>query len=575
MSHPRPASTHRRLRVAVATSILAVGLAAAPGVVMAQGAPVSGVLGVHRGIMPTRQVAAVQYAGETRGSSGASGASSSGGATPPPQLSYQGGLAGAGVTSGAPQVYVVLWGTQWGTQGVTKVNGASYPTFSGDPAGVAPNLEAFYAGLGTNGETWSGVMTEYCQSSAIVTVATGATSCPVNAAHVGYPAGGALAGVWEDTSGAAPGAATQAQLAQEAEDAATHFGRTTPAANRNVQYVIVSPTGTNPNGFNTPTGGFCAWHDYSTDSLGNVNAVSGALAFTNLPYIPDAGYSCGANYVNPGSRGALDGVTVIASHEYAETLTDQYLGYGWYNSTYGEAADICAWAPLDANGGTNLALATGTFPVQGVYANDANGGAGGCALSHTIISDHLISLTNPGHQTSTLATPVRPVVIRASDRSPMATATSGISLAAVPTLRYRAQGLPTGLVINPTTGVISGAPRHAVSGAIVTITAIDASGNSGLTRFVWSVHNSITIRHLTTRRSIRHARARLRIRVTDTHAHARLVYAAHGLPRGLRINRHTGLIAGMAAHAGMYRVVVTVTDSLGARSSTTFAWQVR
>ena len=74
-------------------------------------------------------------------------------------LSYQGSNTGAGVETGAEKVYLVFWGSQWGTQGA---NGSGYATFSGDSAGVAPDLQAFFTGLGTGGETWSGVMTQYC-----------------------------------------------------------------------------------------------------------------------------------------------------------------------------------------------------------------------------------------------------------------------------------------------------------------------------------------------------------------------------------------------------------------------------
>jgi serine protease len=88
-------------------------------------------------------------------------------------------------------------------------------------------------GLGTGGELWSGVMTQYCEG-----VAAGAQSCPASGGQqVAYPAGGALAGVWADQGAPSPGSATQTQLGQEAVRAAAHFGNTTAAANRNAQYV--------------------------------------------------------------------------------------------------------------------------------------------------------------------------------------------------------------------------------------------------------------------------------------------------------------------------------------------------
>jgi len=94
-------------------------------------------------------------------------------------LSYGGG-GGIGVTTGHEKVYLVLYGSQWGTQS-TDANGDL--NLAGDPTGEAPYLQEFFKGLGTGGELWSGVMTQYCDG-----VATGAQSCPAgNTEHVAYP----------------------------------------------------------------------------------------------------------------------------------------------------------------------------------------------------------------------------------------------------------------------------------------------------------------------------------------------------------------------------------------------------
>src|SRR5215471_11021441 len=109
----------------------------------------------------------------------------------------------------------VIFGSQWGTQGT---NGNGDVTLSGDPSGEAPYLQQLFKGLGTGGEQWSGVMTQYCEG-----VAAGAQTCPARAPHVAYPHGGALAptevpagtppaGVWVDESAASPAHATGAQL---------------------------------------------------------------------------------------------------------------------------------------------------------------------------------------------------------------------------------------------------------------------------------------------------------------------------------------------------------------------------
>jgi len=299
------------------------------------------------------------------------------------KVKFGGGVDGVGVTTGAPKVYLVFWGTQWGTE---SVNGSGYDTFSGDPDGLAPDLQSFFTGLGSTHDTWSGVATQYCQG-----VATGATTCPTsNTEHVGYPTGGALAGVWEDTSAAAPKKATGAQIATEAIAAATHFGNTTEAAQLNVQYFVVSPTGTHPDGFNTAGGNFCAWHDYNADAGlpgGAVPSPDGNLAFTNMPYVDNAGAGCGENFVNAGAAGLNDGVTIVGGHEYTETITDQFPVGGWIDHAGEEVGDLCAWKTSGTGKAKDIALSTGSFAVQGIWANDAKSGAGGCETSHPIVTD--------------------------------------------------------------------------------------------------------------------------------------------------------------------------------------------
>ncbi len=484
-------------------------------------------------------------------------------ATGPNDVAFGGGISGVGVTTGHEQVYLVFWGSQWGTQ---STNGAGNFTYSGDPQGMAPDLQAFFKGLGTNSETWSGVATQYCQG-----VSTGAFSCPsTNTQHVAYPTGGALSGVWEDTSSSSPATSTAHQLAQEAENAATHFGLTTTAANRNAQYVIVSPTGTDPDSYES--GGFCAWHDYSADStMDGGGAVSGpTLAFTNLPYIPDAGSGCGQNYVNSGSAGTLDGVTIVEGHEYNETITDQFPAGGWTTPSGADAGeevgDLCAW---NANGpavAQNITLSTGSFAVQPIWANDYNGGAGGCDISHPIVtnpSGNTVTVTNPGNQTSTVGSAAS-LQIHASD--------SGGA-----TLTYSASGLPAGLSINSSSGLISGTPTTAGTSS-VTVTATDSTGASGSASFSWTVNsqtgNTVTVTNPGNQTSTVGTAVSLQIHATDSASGQTLTYSASGLPAGLSISSSSGLISGTPTTAGTSSVTVTATDTTGASGSASFSWTV-
>jgi hypothetical protein len=260
-------------------------------------------------------------------------------------LSYHGGTGGIGVET-APKVYLVLWGSQW---------------TNSDPSGEATILENFFNGVG--GSAWLNSVTQYCQG-----VANGTVNC--NGA--GTPAGnqpGIYATYWIDNASAAPSRPSQSQLAAEAVKAAIQFGNTTDASNVSVQYVIATAHNNNASGFGTQ---YCAWHSSTTSTLGRI-------AYTNLPYMTDAGASCGANF---NGLGAKAGITIVEGHELAETITDQFPSTGWLDGSGQENGDKCAWISSGSGASANVTLSSGTFPVQTLWSNAANSGAGGCVISY-------------------------------------------------------------------------------------------------------------------------------------------------------------------------------------------------
>jgi serine protease len=373
-------------------------------------------------------------------------------------LNYGGTVDGIGVTTGAPRVYLVFWGSQWGTAG-TDGNGNT--TFTGDANGAAPRLQQLFKGLGNGGELWSGVMTYYCEG-----VSTGSQTCPATGVpHVGYPTGGALAGVWANTGSASPSAPTALQLGQTAVSAASHFGNTTASSNRNAQYVILSAHNVRPDGF--PSAGFCAWHDWNGD-VGAGSSV-GDIAFTNMPYVLDAGTSCGQNFINGGSAGTLDGFTIVEGHEYSETITDQNPAGGWTDSSGEENADKCAWLTSGAGASQNVAFTTGTFAMQGTWGNDTNG----CQISHSIVGGGGggVTANNPGNKSGTVGTAITSFTM---------TATGG-----TPPYTWTATGLPPGISIS-SGGTVSGTPTTAGTFG-VTATARDSVGATGSTPFTFTI----------------------------------------------------------------------------------------
>jgi len=383
-------------------------------------------------------------------------------------LSYGGGTSSSsqgnvGVVSGHVKVYLVFYGSQWGTQG-TDSNGNA--TFSGDPDGAAPVAQQMFKGIGTGNELWSADLTQWCDGP---NVSSGAVSCPSNANFVPYQTGGVLAGVWEDNSAASPAAASGHQLALEAIKAAQHFGNTTPASNRYAYYVILSPTGTNPDNYQ---GAYCAWHDWNGDTTltgGAATSSVGDLAFSNQPYNMDSGSGCGVGFVN--SPGTLDGWTMTLGHEWHETMSDQFPAGGWTNQTGSsyngqENSDECAWiAPGTAGGAANVTLgSSGTFAEQASWSNDTNN----CAISHPIVGG------GGGNAT--------PTANNGSVSTAENTAVNG-TLSASDT---DGDALSFAVVANPTHGTVS--VNNAATGAF---TYTPASNYSGSDSFTFNATDSV------------------------------------------------------------------------------------
>jgi hypothetical protein len=268
-----------------------------------------------------------------------------------PLLSYHGGA-----VQTAPAAYLVFWGSQW----------------SNDPSVEAPVLQKFLGGLYGSADTWSTSTTQYCQS-----VAVRSTNCSTATAPnmISHPANPPLLDALFDNTVIAPSNPTQSDLAAEAVRAAGLVKAKAGSVNTKAQFVIATAHGYNATGFGSS---YCAWHS-STSS-----PTFGNLAYTNLPYMTDAGASCGAGFVN-GTAGALDGVTIVAGHEYAETVTDPFPNSGWLDANGAENGDKCSWISSGQGKASNVTTANGPFPVQSLWSNNYNynKNIGGCVISYT------------------------------------------------------------------------------------------------------------------------------------------------------------------------------------------------
>jgi PKD repeat protein len=203
--------------------------------------------------------------------------------------------------------------------------------------------------------------------------------------------------------------------------------------------------------------------------------------------------------------------------------------------------------------GTESGNGQTSFVVDDFALNVAGGGGGG----------NTVTVTNPGSQTGQVGTAAS-LQMAATDSA------SG------QTLTYSATGLPAGLSINSSSGLISGTPTTAGTSS-VTVTVTDGTGASGTASFSWTINavqNVVTVTNPGAQTGTVGTAASLQIHATDSASKQTLTYSATGLPAGLSINSSSGLISGTPTAAASSNVTVKATDGTGASGTTSFTWTI-
>ncbi|MEU9990269.1 putative Ig domain-containing protein [Streptomyces sp. NPDC048045] len=230
------------------------------------------------------------------------------------------------------------------------------------------------------------------------------------------------------------------------------------------------------------------WHTNSTEGTG-----SGCSAYDPKPsWQTDTGCS---------KRMEAD-VSAVADPATGVAVYDTYGGSGWavYGGTSASAPIVAGVYALAGTPGS------GDYPSKYPYQHTGNlydvtsGNNGSCSPSYFCTatagydgptgwgtpngttaftagtsSGNTVTVTNPGSQSTTTGGSAS-LQIHATDSAGAA-------------LTYSASGLPTGLSINSSTGLISGTASTAGTYQ-VTVTAKDSTGASGATSFTWTVGTS-------------------------------------------------------------------------------------
>jgi subtilase family serine protease len=291
-----------------------------------------------------------------------------------------------------------------------------------------------------------------------------------------------------------------------------------------------------------PANGYVAYFSGAWRIVGGTSIAAPTIAA--LTALADASPACGGHplgFLNPALYRA-------AGNSYAANFTDVTSGTNAFGSVAGYAAGP----------GYDMASGLGT-PAPGL-GNTLCGAA--------------VTLTAPSAQNSAAG--------RFASLQLSSSAAPGAAVS------YSATGLPKGLTVQRTSGRISGTPRS-VGRWTVTVIASNATGGAAQASFTWTVVKGSAAGAARQARAASRAlgahrvRSRggrvgvqLHLRVTTGPAPgSRLAYTATGLPAGLGIDRHTGVISGRPRAPGSRTVRVRVSDRRGHSTTLTFRWTIR
>jgi|GEM_PF-173389 len=130
---------------------------------------------------------------------------------------------------------------------------------------------------------------------------------------------------------------------------------------------------------------------------------------------------------------------------------------------------------------------------------------------------------------------------------------------------FSATGLPVGVTVNTTTGVISGTPTTA-GVYTATVNAINAGGTGSET--VTITINQAVIAPVVSSGSSATGTTGAAFSYTITASNTPTSYAATGLPAGVTVNTTTGVVSGTPTTAGTYTTTVSATNAAGTGSKT-------
>ncbi|PTK82728.1 YSIRK signal domain/LPXTG anchor domain surface protein [Staphylococcus haemolyticus] len=248
---------------------------------------------------------------------------------------------------------------------------------------------------------------------------------------------------------------------------------------------------------------------------------------------------------------AIDSITIDATDNSGQSVTNNVTGLP-SGVTFNNATNTISGIPSKV----------GNYPIT-VTTTDASGNTTTTIFNIKVVDTTKPVVTKIEDQTKEVNTPIKSIIISATDNSKLAV-TNNVS------------GLPDGVTFDSSTNKISGTPTK-VGSYLITVTSTDTSGNATTTLF------NITVQDTTKpvvspiagqTKEVNTAIDPIKIEASDNSGQA-VTNKVSGLPTGVTFNPDTNTISGTPSKVGSYPITVTTTDADGNETTTSFTITVQ
>jgi hypothetical protein len=225
--------------------------------------------------------------------------------------------------------------------------------------------------------------------------------------------------------------------------------------------------------------------------------------------------------------------------------------------------------------GTSPGAYTNSIDVGNVTNRDVPGLSAGVRYYFVVRGYAGATFSTPSNEVSGVALNQPPTVVNPGNRTVQQ---GSFSLGIVASdadgdpLTYTATGLPAGVTMNASSGVISGNVTPGSSTITVTVSDGPAQASTTFTLTVTASNNAPTLTAPGNQTNDTDDAVALQLSASDPDGDP-LTFSATGLPPGLTLNTSSGLISGTPTTPGTYSVTATVNDGTTS-TSRTFTWSI-